>query len=197
MSKRLVPLLLCLGVTACAHLRVGSDGYDFEQRRARLEAVEDWDMHGRLAVNTGSRAFQGSFEWRQRADTLSLLIRGPFGQGVVRVEGRPDHLTVSARGERWELSDPEPELSDLLGWWLPIASLHAWLIGLPDPRFEARRQLGPEGQLLSLRQRLWRLRYPSYQLEEGVLLPRRIDLSHQQLELRVVVDAWRQTSRTG
>ena len=84
---------------ACATLPVGSDGLGLEQRRAQLDSVGTWEMRGRLAVDTGERGFQGSFNWRQHDDALELAVRGPLGSGVLQVAGRPDALTVTARGE--------------------------------------------------------------------------------------------------
>jgi outer membrane lipoprotein LolB len=185
---------------ACATLPVGTDGLSFEQRRAELAAVETWEMRGRLAIDTGGRAFQGSFNWRQNGETLELGVRGPLGAGVLQVQGAPDALSYTARGETRTLTDPEAELSALLGWWLPVASLPAWLLGLPDATYRATTEPGPDGTLALIDQRLWRVSYASYRLAQsngnrGVLVPRRIDLTHNDLTLRVTVDAWQPAAR--
>ena len=186
---------------ACATLPVGTDGLSFEQRRAELTAVDAWEMRGRLAIDTGGRAFQGSFNWRQDGQTLELGVRGPLGAGVLQVAGAPDALTYTARGETRTLTDPEVELSALLGWWLPVASLPAWLLGLPDSAFRATTEPGSDGTLARLEQRLWQVTYASYQLAQAsgsraVLVPRRLDLVHNDLTLRVTVDAWQPVIRT-
>ncbi len=166
------------------------DGLEFAERRARLEALPAWEMRGRLAVDTGERAFQGRFRWRKNADTLMLSVRGPLGAGAFEVSGSPNELTVRARGETWVLDDAEIELSQRIGWWLPVESLGAWLIGVPDRMFESQSELRPSGVLASLEQRLWRLDYGSYQLAEGMLVPRNIDMRHGTLELRLTIDAF-------
>jgi outer membrane lipoprotein LolB len=178
MARRLLaPLLAAASLTGCANLPVGSDGLGYEQRRAQLESVESWEMRGRLAVATGDRSFQGSFRWQQTAGSL-------------------DALTVTARGDTRTLADPETQLSELLGWWLPVGSLHAWLLGFPDAGFDAATEAGSDGTLASLDQRLWHVAYPSYQLAPGggndstTLVPRRIDLTHGELRLRLTIDDW-------
>jgi len=95
------------------------------------------------------------------------------------------------------LADPETQLSELLGWWLPVGSLHAWLLGLPDPAFNAATQPGSDGTLASLEQRLWRVAFASYQLAPAksdagspLLVPRRIDLEHGDLRMRLTIDDW-------
>lgn len=172
-----------------------SDGLGYEERRSRLLETPDWRMNGRIAVNTGGEAFQGRFRWRLAGGEVELSISNPLGLSVLQVSGPPDRLTVTARGETWELADPEPELSAMLGWWLPVRSLDAWLLGHADPDFGAEQQLNPaRTELRTLDQRLWRLTYQSYRLHQGLLLPRRIDLAHGELELRVIVDGWQPSS---
>jgi outer membrane lipoprotein LolB len=125
-------------------------------------------------------------------------VRGPFGGGLLQVAGDRRELEVTSRGETRVLGDPETELSELLGWWLPVGSLRAWLLGMPDPDFPARTDPNPDGTLASLEQRLWRVEFASYQLAgddaQALLVPRRIDLSHEDLEVRVTIDRWRPAS---
>lgn len=193
-------LLAAALLGGCVTLRTGTDGLNLEQRRERLQSVEAWEMRGRLTVDTGERSFQGSFNWLQSGDALDLVVRGPLRNGVLQVEGRPDALTVRARGETRTLTDPETELSELIGWWLPVASLPDWLLGFPDEKFRAMTTPGADGTLASLEQRLWRVDYPAYGLaptsgESGsqVLVPRRIDMTYGALTLKLTIDDWQRT----
>jgi outer membrane lipoprotein LolB len=182
---------------ACTTLPTGTDGRNLEQRREAFAAFGAWDMRGRLTVDTGDRGFQGSFNWRQRDDTLELIVRGPLRNGVLQVAGQPDSLTVTARGETRTLTDPETELSELIGWWLPVASLPHWLLGFPDQGFRAATQPGADGTLAWLEQRLWRVDYTEYGFvamnragNSGVLVPRRIGMKHGTLTLTLTIDDW-------
>lgn len=198
-----VAALLCTAtLTACATLPTGSDGMSFERRRAMLENIHHWQMRGRLTVDTGDRGVQGRFNLSQDGDAIELVVRNAIGAGVLRVAGPPDALTVTARGETRTLTDPERELSELVGWWLPVASLPSWLLGFPDGEFRAATELGHDGTLASLEQRLWRVSYPAYGLAplgasgEHVLVPRRIEMSHGDLTLRLTIDDWEPGSAT-
>lgn len=198
-AKRPAAALLAAAslLAACATLPVGTDGRSFDERRNELGAIDSWAMRGRLAVDTGDRAFQGRFSWRQDLRSLELLVRNPLGAGVLKVAGPRDALTVTARGETRTLVDPEREISELVGWWLPVGSLPAWLLGFPDPEFRAATEPGTDGTLAALEQRLWRVAYPAYQLADragaagALLVPRRIELAHEGLELRLTIDEWR------
>ena len=193
-------LLAAALLGGCATLPTGTDGLNLEQRRERLQSVDAWEMRGRLSVDTGERSFQGSFNWLQNGDALELVVRGPLRNGVLQVEGRPDALTVRARGETHTLTDPETELSELIGWWLPVASLPDWLLGFPDKEFRAVTMPGADGTLASIEQRLWRVDYPAYGLaptssETGsqALVPRRIDMTYGALTLKLTIDDWQRT----
>jgi outer membrane lipoprotein LolB len=204
MSGRAGFALLALGALGgCATLQTGTDGLNLEQRREALHSVDTWEMRGRLSVDTGERSFQGSFNWRQQGDALELVVRGPLRNGVLQVEGRPDALTVRARGETRTLTDPEAELSELIGWWLPVASLPDWLLGFPDDEFRADTMPGNDGTLASIEQRLWRVDYPAYGLAatsggtgNQALVPRRIDMTHGALTLKLTIDDWQATATT-
>ena len=58
-------LAAAVAAAGCARLPVVSDGLSPRERQARLAAAESWEMRGRLAVDTGERAFQARFRWRQ------------------------------------------------------------------------------------------------------------------------------------
>src|SRR5690606_7526292 len=121
----------------------------------------------------------------------SVRARGPFIRRGLQVDGGPDEVIVTTSdGERRRLDDPEQDLSDIVDWWLPVESLRSWLLGLPDPRYPADPQTGGAEVLTSLEQRLWTLDYESYQLAAGLLVPRRIGMRHEALEIRVTVLGW-------
>lgn len=195
-GRAALPRLCALGLvaatalSACARLPTETDGLGFGERRARLAAIDRWDMRGRLAVDTGERSFQARFSWRQDETMLTLTVRGMLGAGSFEISGTPEALTVRARGETRLLTEPELELSEMFGWWLPVTSLPYWLVGLPDEAYPGTPTVA-RGKLVSLDQRLWRLDYDEYQLSSaGLLVPRRMLLRHAPLELVLTVDDW-------
>jgi outer membrane lipoprotein LolB len=189
-----IVLAAALLAAGCAHVPPESDGLDLATRRARLAALAGWDMRGRLAVDTGERAFQARFRWLAEADTVLLNVRGPFGAGSFEIAGDDTALTVRTRGETLQLRDPESDLSALFGWWLPVGSLDTWLLGLPDAAFVARTRTDADGRVRSLEQRSWRVEYADYRLSEGFALPGTIDMRYGPLHLHLTVDAWTPTA---
>ena len=189
--KRAGAIALATCLAACATLTPETDGLGHAERMRRIASVDQWELRGRISVDTGDDAYQGRFTWRQTDDEMRLLIRGPLGAGAVEIRGTADALVVRARGESWQMQDPETELSDLLGWWLPVSSLRYWLLGAPDGRFPDTRLINEAGLLTSLEQRAWQLDYTRYDLQHDLLIPRSVELTHAPLELAVTIDDWR------
>lgn len=162
----------------------------FSERERQLRAVANWEMRGRIAVDTGADAWQGRFTWWQDGDALRLLIRGPLNTRPVEISGNGAELTVRTRREVRTLEDPESELSELLGWWLPITSLPSWLLGLPDERYPAATLVLEDAAVRTLQQRAWLLEYGAYEQQSAASIPGSIRLSNTPLELVVTVDDW-------
>ncbi len=185
--------LSALILVACAHVPVEvDDGLTFSERQAQLRGVAQWSMRGRLAVAAGDEGFSGRFSWVQRDGVLDLRVRGPLGAGAVAIQGDAEHLTVTARGssEPVQISDPERELTHLLGWWVPVRSVPAWLLGIPDDNYPAAPVFDADGLVANFQQRNWLVAVQRYQLLENTLIPARLDLIHQDLSLKVIVDSW-------
>jgi outer membrane lipoprotein LolB len=187
---RVLALLAVLLVGGCATIETQYDGLSLAARLERIEQETVWQMRGRIAVDTGDDAYQGRFTWWQDGDAMRVNIRGPLGVGAVEISGTEDDLTLRARGDQWRLEDAEVQLSELLGWWLPITSLPHWLLGSPDPRFDTGARQIDDERLTRLAQRSWSVRFSRYGLANGILTPQRIEFEHADLALLVSIDSW-------
>lgn len=180
-------------LSACAGLEpepAPESAASFEAHASRLRAITHWEMRGRIAIDTGTEARQGRFTWWQEGDSLRVLIRGPLGAQAVEISGDGRLLSLRSRRETRTLHDPETQLSEMLGWWLPITSLPNWLLGLPDPRFPAESAIVDAALLRGLDQRAWTVSYAEYQNQGPVVIPSGITFKHAPLELVVTIDDW-------
>jgi len=176
--------------SGCVHQAVVDDGLNFSQRQARLAATTQWSSAGRINIDTGQDSVSGRVSWQQQDDRLRLEIRGFLGARSFRIEGSPQELIVTERGEAHVLTDPEIELSDMFGWWLPVTSLEYWLLGRTDPGFPSTVDRGPGGTIAALEQRSWHIDYEEYQLAASLLVPRRLTLSYRSLVLKLLITDW-------
>ncbi len=159
--------------------------------RARVQALDDWQVQGRLAISREQEGWNASFDWQQRGDEYRIRLRGPFGQGAIELHGnlagvwlkQKDRPPVYAR-------DAEALLVAETGWQLPVAGLGSWLRGLPEMDIPAHFDWDVNGHLRRLTQADWNIDYRRYQEIEALSLPDRLRLSRDSLSVKVVIDQW-------
>jgi outer membrane lipoprotein LolB len=191
-SVLIMTLFAVLG-SGCAKLveRPAAPGADWLERRDMLREIEEFRMEGRLALNTGRRGYSGTVSWEQNDDIVDFRFRGTFGFGGFRIHGDQEQLRVkTTAGEEFLLRDPELEMTERFGWSLPVHSMRYWILGVSDPALPAAEVPGEEGLLESIEQGGWTVRYDGYGPAEGLLLPRRLDMEHGEVRIRVMTDRW-------
>ncbi len=149
--------------------------------------VDTFQITGRLAIRQGERRDHLRFDWSHSAQTDSLLLTTPLGQGVAEIQrdGRGASLLL-ADGKRHEAPDWRRLILQVTGTSLPLEILPEWLRGA-----HPKRQGIVEG---------WHIRViettvlPSRQSLKGFPLVRRlsrlIEAVRDDVELRVIVDDW-------
>ena len=151
----LAPLLAAASLAGCA---------SSARRQRRLElraaprAARSRSTLGKSAAGSRSRPAsarsKGSFRWQQRADALDLAVRGPLGAGVLQVNGSPNALTVTARGDTRVLDGSR---SAALGAARLVAAGREparVAARLTRSGFDAATKPGDDGTLAALDQRL-------------------------------------------
>jgi outer membrane lipoprotein LolB len=147
-----------------------------------------FEISGRVAVRYGAESATGRAEWRHASGADDLVISSPIGQGIAELTRRGDAYTlVTSDGKRHVASDPESLTESVLGWRLPLAGLPDWVRGRPLPDAPAQTKLDG-GRLSRLAQSGWTIEYLEYG-ENG--LPRRLRLTRDTLDIRLVIEEWR------
>lgn len=197
MRRGLAPVLALLVLGGCAVAPPLPEApVDWAARDARLAALADWQLRGRVAVKSARGGGQGDLAWRQTGTAARIRVSGPFGAGAWELEWDARSLRVSGRNgdflREWpDVAAAEAFLGEQLGWPFPASSSRWWLLGLPDPAAApARREFSPRGELLRLEQDGWTVSYERYGEVEGLPMPLRLTLEAAQARLRVVVDRW-------
>ena len=100
-------------------------------------------------------------------------------------------VLVDADGQTFAARDADALLQQVAGWQLPVTGLRYWIRGLPAPaaaKAQARRD--ESGRLSQLTQSGWTIKYNRYQLVNGISLPGKLQLLHDGISVRIVVDKW-------
>lgn len=200
---RLAPLFVIAGLlAACASLPERPPSEDpqaeWEQRQARLQQLDAWELRGRLAVRTEDRGAHASLHWIRRQDVHRVDLAGPFGGGRVRItQDRNGAELRDGGGKVYRDATAEALLARVSGWRLPLDALRYWVVGLPSPQAPARVVLDEWGRPRTLQQLGWNIRFIEYAQHGSYELPRRLFIeratdagSSSAAEVRLVIDSW-------
>jgi len=186
-------VLLCsalLGLLSCQTIAPVPNG-PWSERRAALQALENYQASGQLAAATPTEGFSASLRWQQLGATSDVLLRAPLGVGGAHVNFDGEILRVTNnQGAQLEGAQAQAELQRLLGFEPPLTSLRYWLVGAPDPAMAAIESLDGARRLAQLQQRDWTIEYADYQQSGNYWLPRRMALVRGPVKLKLQLSHW-------
>ena len=163
----------------------------WETRRPQLQARDQFELKGRVAVATGSDGFNARLRWTQSGKQTHMSLDGPLGAGGVQVTSDGSAVSiVTSRGDHLENDAARAELKNRLGFDPPIDSLRYWVLGVPEPGHPAQESLDSQQRLATLEQDGWQILYTDYMSVRGEWLPSKLTLQRQGVRLRLVVDGW-------
>ncbi len=164
----------------------------WQERRPQLQALQHFQLKGRVALSAGANGFNANLRWSQDGPRSRLALEGPLGVGGMQISANGDDLDiVNARGEHITSAAAHAELSAKLGFDIPLPSLRYWVLGVPDPAQPAQESLDPVQQrLASLTQDGWHVAYGAYVATSGETLPARLTLERDAVRVRLLVEDW-------
>lgn len=169
------------------------------EQRAQRDAITDWKIGGKLALNTPIKSGTASFDWSHSPEADVLDIRGPLGSGHARLEvdAEEAHL-IDAEGRETVDQNAESLLMNSLGWEIPVGGLYAWVRGVPLGDVLFVYELDDQGRLKKLIQDGWEINYKDWNEINGMELPRKIFLKTlpvtnepvDPIDVRLVIQKW-------
>jgi outer membrane lipoprotein LolB len=147
-------------------------------------------LHGRIAVNYRGEKFATELRWTHQTQSDEILLLAPLGKTVARITRDAKQATL-AQGERhYHAENVEALMTELLGWYLPLDSLHHWVLGLPASGNAAQSERNEYGQISRLKQDDWEVSYTEYADTRADSLPKRLEFSRAELRVKLVIDGW-------
>lgn len=187
----LVVMLASCRTVPVHHEALPASAQSWEARRPQLQARDQFELKGRVAVATGSDGFNARLRWTQSGKQTHMSLDGPLGAGGVQVTSDGSGVSiVTSRGDRLDNDAARAELTNRLGFDPPIDSLRYWVLGVPEPGHPAQETLDPQQRLAALEQDGWQVLYTDYMSVGGEWLPSKLTLQRQGIRVRLVVDGW-------
>lgn len=199
----LLAMLVIVGIAGCTSLPPQAVPSDLDQARQqharRVAGIDTWTLNGRISLRRDDEAWHASLFWQQVQDIFQIRIIAPLGQGGAQLDGGPHNVVLQTGDGEFRADSAERLLAEQFGWQLPVEGLRYWALGLAAPGTVGSASYDEFGQLAELQQAGWEIEYRGYipagAAAEGLLLPGKIFLRRDGIEVRLVVDSW-STTRT-
>ena len=158
---------------------------------AQLAAIEEFSLHGRIGVQTNSKGFSGSLQWQHNSTGDDINLYSPLGSQVASITRTAEQVTLQdSSGKRFSAADAETLTQVTLGWKLPLTGLADWSIGRPTQGPVQKSVWNEQGLLTNLEQDGWKIEYDNYKQQGAYMLPGKIFLKSDQLNLKLLVETW-------
>lgn len=187
---------LCL--SACSTLQptppIGNT--DFQANQQALLSQKNWALKGRLNIKQDRKSDTVAMNWLQQNQGFDITLSGFAGIGSTRLYSSGNAVIVEKAGEKpVRLSSLAALSRNYLDFEFPAANLLYWVRGLPVPAIAATTAFDANSRLSTLVQqdnkgRDWILAYDRYVAIGNVVLPGRVRLSMDDLQLTFLVDEW-------
>jgi outer membrane lipoprotein LolB len=185
-------LLLISGCAGLQKSRTPDSLQPWPERLAALQAMDRFELDGRVGASDGKTGFSAGLRWRQHAGTASIDLTAPLGVGAAHIEQSADALQLrTSQGEILDGDAAGSALSDALGFDPPLRSLSFWLRGASDPALPAAQTLNADQRLSHLEQGGWEVEFPDYMHVQQQWLPAHLSVTRGALRLRLVINSWR------
>ena len=183
---RVAPIACLVLLSGCAALPPASAPVT---RPAQSESAP-FALNGRIAVKYDGTRHSAGLRWTHTAQSDEVLLLAPLGQTAARVYRDAQHATLDDGDKHYQAGDAETLMQQALGWYLPLGGLHHWVFGIPTASSPAQIERNGNGQIAALHQDGWEVRYLGYDGDRPDSLPKRLRLTHEDLQVQLLIDEW-------
>lgn len=177
-------VLVLLGLSACSSLQTTTTP---QQPLAANQAIEHWQLRGKIGIRDGQQANSAYINWSQCADAYDIKITGPLGQGAAHIYGDQHGATLENHQQQtFYAADPEQLLQQQFGWYFPVSQLVYWLRAIPAPD----EPYHPNTDNHGFTQSGWQLNYPQFTNIDGFELPAKIIAKQPPLQVTLILKQW-------
>ncbi len=169
-------------------------------RERALESASDWSLVGRIAVSSQGKGGSGRIEWTQAGPDYRITLSAPITRQGWQLSGNASAARLEGvDGGPRSGPDAQALLLAATGWDIPVAALAQWVRAARAPEGSvlgpASIDYGHDGLPWRIRQGGWAIEYRWPQVdrtmpEARLLLPKRLDATRGEANVRLVVDEW-------
>lgn len=147
-------------------------------------------LNGRISVKRNGQRTSANMHWVHLPASDEIMLSTPLGQTVASLRSDTQGVVLQTQDKVYTADDVGELTQQVLGWRLPLTGLRYWVLALPDPAKESSMEHDVNGQVSTLQQDGWEIRYTRYAAIAPDSLPLRMLLQREGLEIQLLVDAW-------
>lgn len=161
-----------------------------------MAGIQHFSLKGRIGVQTQGKGFSGGLHWQHDTSADDVALYSPLGGQVASIKKSAEKITlVDANGKSFSANDAETLTQSTLGWQLPLSGLADWVLGRPAGYAAQGNTLhngtwDERGLLTTLTQDGWQIEFQNYSEQSGYMLPAKIVLKSEQVNLKLLVEKW-------
>ena len=198
MTSRILIAVLILLMSACAKnppQPMGDSTQPAYQRQLNeLAEIDNWEIKGRISIQTTEEAFSASFKWRRLVDYQRIEITGMLGQQYAILEITPEQslLTVQDRPPV-VASDIDELMWSQVGITIPVELLTDWIKAYPTSSTEQSIRINEDGMIREMSFQNWQVtykKYSDYPDYKDLLLPSRTTVTNDRETIKLAIKTW-------
>lgn len=147
-------------------------------------------LNGRISVRHQGEVHSAGLRWMHQARSDEILLLAPLGQTVARVYRDAGQATLDKDGKHYREADAETLMQRVLGWHLPLAGLHHWVLGMAAQHTPADIEYDKNNRIVRLLQDGWEINYLRFADDRRDSLPSRLQLIREDLRVTLLIDEW-------
>lgn len=187
-------VLLIFMLQGCAQRTLmPSPTLDLAQQQARLAALQQWSIKGKVAMKGGEKNFSASLVWQHSSTQQRLQLSNALGITLATLEVEGALAQLTADDKQYIDTSASHLLLQLTGIDVPFDPLSEWIKGHASSLDNTTRN--EQGLLMQLspackRCDVWKIDYADYRPVADLWLPHRLDVTKhsdpiQQIKLRI------------
>ncbi|WP_394388557.1 lipoprotein insertase outer membrane protein LolB [Shewanella woodyi] len=164
-----------------------------------VSQAQAWEMQGKLAVRTADDKFSTNLYWLHTADMNELKLTTMLGTTLLSLTTEEGVAKLEVDGKVYQHHDAQELLTEITGWSIPVDALPLWITGQAaqdDKIISQDPQLRPTILLSEKDSPPWRVKFNSWQEQSGAEIPRLLELTREQLRLKIQISQWQALSAT-
>lgn len=157
-----------------------------------VKGLNSWKITGAIAAKHKTQGWQARLLWNEQSSgNFSGRLYAYFSPEQAVIKGKPGQVTLlNEKGQAFKDSSIESMIKKSTGWQIPMDKMRFWVRGLRYPRGDFKATFDNESRLKVLKQQGWTILYKGYSQISGYVLPKKVELVHGSVRLRLVISKW-------